>query len=84
VPAAIGFTQYGGGPTPVLVLHDWFCDHTSWDGALPYLTAERFSYAFADLRDMERPRKSTATALWKKLLAMRSLLRIDWVGNVFR
>ena len=34
----------------MLVLHDWFCDHSSWEGALPYLTAERFTYAFADLR----------------------------------
>lgn len=48
--AEIGFTQHGEGPTRVLVLHDWFCDHSSWDGALPYLTAARFTYAFADLR----------------------------------
>jgi pimeloyl-ACP methyl ester carboxylesterase len=32
------------------VLHDWFCDHSSWDAALPYLTPDRFSYVFADLR----------------------------------
>ncbi len=48
--AEIGFTQYGDGPTRVLVLHDWFCDHSSWDGALPYLTPARFTYVFADLR----------------------------------
>jgi len=48
--AEIGFTQYGTGPTRVLVLHDWFCDHSSWDGALPYLTPARFTYVFADLR----------------------------------
>ncbi len=48
--AEIGFTQYGDGPKRVLVLHDWFCDHSSWDAALPYLTRERFTYAFADLR----------------------------------
>lgn len=48
--AELGFTTYGNGPTRVLVLHDWFCDHSSWDGALPYLTAGRFTYAFADLR----------------------------------
>ena len=46
----IGFTQYGDGPIRVLVLHDWFCDHSSWEGALPYLTPGRFTYAFADLR----------------------------------
>jgi pimeloyl-ACP methyl ester carboxylesterase len=50
VAVEIGFTQYGDGPIRVLVLHDWFCDHSSWDGALPYLTPGRFTYAFADLR----------------------------------
>lgn len=50
MPAEIGFTSYGNGPTRVLVLHDWFCDHSSWDGALPYLTPSRFTYVFADLR----------------------------------
>ena len=34
----------------VLVLHDWFCDHSSWEAAFPYLTPERFTYVFADLR----------------------------------
>ena len=48
--AEIGFTTYGDGPTRVLVLHDWFCDHSSWEGALPYLTPGRFTYVFADLR----------------------------------
>jgi 3-oxoadipate enol-lactonase len=46
----IGFTRVGDGPTRVLVLHDWFCDHSSWDAALPYLTPARFTYVFADLR----------------------------------
>ncbi len=50
MPAEIGFTTYGEGPTRVLVLHDWFCDHSSWEGALPYLTPGRFTYAFVDLR----------------------------------
>jgi len=50
VAVEIGFTQYGDGPIRVLVLHDWFCDHSSWEGALPYLTPGRFTYAFADLR----------------------------------
>jgi len=50
VAAELGFTTFGDGPTRVLVLHDWFCDHSSWDGALPYLSTGRFTYAFADLR----------------------------------
>jgi pimeloyl-ACP methyl ester carboxylesterase len=48
--ANLGFTSYGTGPIRVLVLHDWFCDHSSWDAALPYLTPERFTYVFADPR----------------------------------
>src|SRR5579862_7896811 len=48
--AEIGFTTYGDGPLRVLALHDWFCDHSSWDATLPYLTPDRFTYVFADLR----------------------------------
>ena len=40
----------GTGSQRVLVLHDWFADHTSWDPVLPYLTTECCAYAFADLR----------------------------------
>ena len=50
MPADLGFTSYGNGPIGVLVLHDWFCDHSSWDALLPYLTPARFTYVFADLR----------------------------------
>lgn len=51
MPAAdLGFTSHGNGPIRVLVLHDWFCDHSGWDAALPYLTPARFTYVFADLR----------------------------------
>lgn len=48
--ADLSFTGYGEGPVRVLVLHDWFCDHSSWEAALPYLTSARFTYVFADLR----------------------------------
>jgi pimeloyl-ACP methyl ester carboxylesterase len=51
MPAAdLGFTSHGNGTIRVLVLHDWFCDHSGWDAALPYLTPARFTYVFADLR----------------------------------
>ncbi len=46
----ISFVSYGNGPIRVLVLHDWFCDHSSWDATLPYFTPEHFTYVFADLR----------------------------------
>jgi 3-oxoadipate enol-lactonase len=50
VTVKLGFTSHGHGPIRVLVLHDWFSDHSSWDAVLPYLTADRFTYVFADLR----------------------------------
>lgn len=50
MPADLGFTRHGDGPRRVIVLHDWFCDHSSWDAALPYLTPAQFTYVFADLR----------------------------------
>jgi len=46
----LGFTTYGYGPLRVLVLHDWFCDHSNWDAMLPYLTPDGFTYVFGDLR----------------------------------
>lgn len=46
----ISFTTHGRGSLPVLVLHDWFCDHSTWDAALPYLDEDRFTWVFADLR----------------------------------
>jgi hypothetical protein len=46
----LGFTTYRHGQFRVLVLHDWFCDHSSWDATLSYLTPNRFTYVFADLR----------------------------------
>jgi pimeloyl-ACP methyl ester carboxylesterase len=50
MPADLAFTTHGHGPLRVIVLHDWFCDHSSWDAALPYLTPAQFTYIFADLR----------------------------------
>lgn len=50
MPADLGFARHGDGPRRVLVLHDWFADHSGYDPALPYLSRERFTYVFADLR----------------------------------
>ena len=57
--ADLSFTGYGEGPVRVLVLHDWFCDHSSWEAALPYLTPDRFTYIFADLRGYGASRELT-------------------------
>jgi pimeloyl-ACP methyl ester carboxylesterase len=53
----LGFRTFGSGPIRVLALHDWFCDCTSWDATLPYLTPDRFTYAFADLRGYGESRR---------------------------
>jgi pimeloyl-ACP methyl ester carboxylesterase len=50
IAARIGSKSYGNGPIKVLVLHDWFCDPTSWEGVLPYLSLERFTYLFPNFR----------------------------------
>jgi 3-oxoadipate enol-lactonase len=59
--AELGFTTYGHGPLRVLVLHDWFCDHSSWDATLPYLTQDRFTYVFGDLRGYGSSREIEGT-----------------------
>ena len=61
MPAELGFTTYGHGPLRVLVLHDWFCDHSSWDATLPYLTPDRFTYVFGDLRGYGSSREIEGT-----------------------
>ena len=37
-------------PSKVIVLHDWFCDHTSYAPMYPYLNQQDFQYAFLDVR----------------------------------
>ena len=46
----LGHEKFGHGSHKVVVLHDWFCDHTSYLPALPYLDLTTFQYAFIDLR----------------------------------
>lgn len=52
----LGFVVHGKGPEPVLVMHDWNGDHTSYDPILPYLDADRFTYVFVDLRGYGKSR----------------------------
>jgi 3-oxoadipate enol-lactonase len=57
----LGFTTHGQGPLRVLVLHDWFCDHSSWDATLAYLTPDHFTYVFGDLRGYGASREIEGT-----------------------
>lgn len=50
----IGFETVGSGKSGVVILNDWLCDTSTWDGARAYLDGERFTWAFADLRGYGR------------------------------
>ena len=52
----LGYDRVGSGARRVVVLNDWMCDTSTWDGARVYLDGERFSWAFADLRGYGRSR----------------------------
>jgi len=55
-PEPIGYERVGEGPTCVVVMHDWLCDTSTWEGARAFLDGTRFTYAFADLRGYGRSR----------------------------
>jgi pimeloyl-ACP methyl ester carboxylesterase len=59
--STLGWTTHGHGAQRVLVLHDWFSDHTSWDGVRAYLAPDAATYAFADLRGYGRSRRIAGT-----------------------
>lgn len=50
----IGYHSVGSGSFGVIVLNDWLCDTSTWDGARAYLDEGRFTWAFADLRGYGR------------------------------
>ena len=52
----LGHELVGAGPAHVMILNDWLCDTSTWDGARPYLDGARFTFAFADLRGYGRSR----------------------------
>jgi pimeloyl-ACP methyl ester carboxylesterase len=55
----LGHEVVGSGPRAIIVLNDWLCDTSTWQGARPYLDGERFSWIFADLRGYGRSRTRT-------------------------
>lgn len=50
----IGHKLIGSGQEKVLVMHNWFCDSSSYDPLLPYLDTENFTYLFIDWRGYGR------------------------------
>lgn len=57
--ASLGHERVGEGPLPVVVLNDWLCDTSTWEGARAYLDGARFTWVFADLRGYGRSRGRT-------------------------
>lgn len=56
----LGHHIHGKGAIPVIVMHDWFSDCSSYDPVLPYLDTARFTYVFADLRGYGRSKSLSA------------------------
>jgi len=56
ISVPIGHELVGVGPTRVVIMNDWLCDTSTWDGARAYLDGARFTFAFADLRGYGRSR----------------------------
>jgi pimeloyl-ACP methyl ester carboxylesterase len=57
----LGHELVGSGPVNVLIMNDWLCDTSTWDGARQFLDRARFSYVFADLRGYGRSRARLGT-----------------------
>jgi len=57
----LGHELVGSGPTHVVIMNDWLCDTSTWDGARALLDVARFTYAFVDLRGYGRSRGQSGT-----------------------
>ncbi|MEO7037336.1 MAG: alpha/beta hydrolase [Polyangiaceae bacterium] len=57
LPASIGHKLFGTGPRRVVIMNDWLCDTSTWDGARTFLDDAHFSFAFADLRGYGKSRE---------------------------
>jgi len=54
--SVLGHELFGGGSTRVVIMNDWLCDTSTWDGARAFLDTARFTFAFVDLRGYGRSR----------------------------
>jgi 3-oxoadipate enol-lactonase len=54
--APLGHELVGSGPSHVLIMNDWLCDTSTWNGARAYFDVARFTFALADLRGYGRSR----------------------------
>ena len=56
IAEVLGHELVGSGPARVVIMNDWLCDTSAWDGARVFLDRTRFTFAFADLRGYGRSR----------------------------
>jgi len=65
----------------VVIMNDWLCDTSTWDGARALLDVARFTYAFVDLRGYGRSRGRcgafTIEEAASDVLALADTLRWD-------
>lgn len=77
----LGHHKLGNGPEKVIVIHDWFCDTTSYDPVQPYLNSNDYSYVFVDLRgygdSKEIPGECTAEEAANDIVALADHLKWD-------
>ena len=69
------YSPCGRGPTRVLVMNDWLCDTSTWDGARQYLARSRFTFAFVDLRGCGRSTFASRAIHPSQGVQVRSILR---------
>lgn len=77
----LGHDVCGKGPLPIIVMNDWLCDTSTWDGARPYLDTLHFKWVFADLRGYGRSRELRGTYTLAEaagdVLALADALRFE-------
>lgn len=77
----IAYNILGSGKEHVIVMHDWFCDSTSYDPVLPYLNTSKYQYNFVDLRGYGKSRAIsgdfTVDEVASDVLAVASSLGIE-------
>ncbi len=53
----LGYEKIGIGSRAVVVMNDWLCDTSTWDGARAYLDPRAFTWIFAELRGYGRSKE---------------------------
>lgn len=80
VTIVLGHKIVGTGEEKVLVLHDWFSDTSSYDSVLPYLSKDRFTYCFVDIRGYGLSKDQTGSfsvdEIYNDLLTLAD--HLDW------